>query len=98
MDVLQLCERIGIQPEVKLRIEKILSDFTDCVITKYSEDRMQVDKICKYISSQKHIRDSLKKHLENIKQSNAVSNVKKYFANAFLSGIYDNKIMKIPMM
>lgn len=80
------------------KIEKILSDFTDCVITKYSEDRMQVDKICKYISSQKHIRDSLKKHLENIKQSNAVSNVKKYFANAFLSGIYDNKIMKIPMM
>ena len=26
MDVLQLCERIGIQPEVKLRIEKILSE------------------------------------------------------------------------
>ena len=44
MDVLQLCERIGIQPEVKLRIEKILSETDLAFLEDIRQDFFEYEK------------------------------------------------------
>ena len=45
MDVLQLCKRIDIQPEVKLRIEKILSETDLAFMEDIRQDFFEYEKM-----------------------------------------------------